>query len=273
MSEETPQLHRFVIEAVDPETDCVVTEAKLQAADVSEIIDILGPDIAAELLAGSEFDLDPDEVERLRTRFDLAFEPGGTEVRIRLACPLDDLPYQVHTGRELALMLEGRKPLAAFWDAHAPAPDQKAIPERLFDPHVAAGRFIKRERIFQENAAGESAGRPARATREGLYAPPPKGGGDEGYLLLSGTATKRRAGEGQGAVSEGGKHGKDPGECLGNACGARLGRGGHDPSARQRASQPPGEPHAPSVRRRGSGGIGSAQGAQRPSTGRAPGRV
>jgi hypothetical protein len=54
-------------------------------------------------------------------------------------------PYIVHTNRELGLMLKGTKPLAMFYDAEGFWPDAVLRYLRLFDKHVASGRFIRRD--------------------------------------------------------------------------------------------------------------------------------
>ena len=91
VAENTP-LHRFVLEAIDPGTGCVVMEAKVQATDASEILDILAPDARSVVLAGAECDLEGDEVERFNARFNLAFEPGALAVRLR---PVRDIEITV----------------------------------------------------------------------------------------------------------------------------------------------------------------------------------
>jgi hypothetical protein len=60
---------------------------------------------------------------------------------------LDQLPYLVHTNRELGLMLKGVKPLSYFMDVSGQEPDICIRYWRMFDRHVAAGRLIKREAI------------------------------------------------------------------------------------------------------------------------------
>jgi len=182
IAEETT-LPRFVLEAIDPATECVVTEAKLQTPDASAVLDLLAPDARALVLSGASCDLEPDEVEKVKACFAPAFEPGVLPVRLRPACRHDELPYLVHTGRELALMLEGRKPLAVFSGTFPSVPDREDIPERLFDPHVVAGKFIKRERVF----GGGSAGKPTRTV---LYALPQEAWRIDAYLLLHDTAAK-----------------------------------------------------------------------------------
>lgn len=57
------------------------------------------------------------------------------------------LPYLVHTNRELGLMLRGTKPLAYFMDLVGREPDICIRYWRMFDRHVALGRLIKREVI------------------------------------------------------------------------------------------------------------------------------
>ena len=59
----------------------------------------------------------------------------------------DELPYKIHTNRELPMMLAGEKPLAVFCDSYVPASDSKVICDEKFEPYVQGGRFIKREHI------------------------------------------------------------------------------------------------------------------------------
>ena len=60
---------------------------------------------------------------------------------------LCQLPYLVHTNRELGLMLRGIKPLAYFSDVFGCEADASIRYWRMFDRHVVEGRFIKREAI------------------------------------------------------------------------------------------------------------------------------
>ncbi|MCA1415900.1 hypothetical protein I6F30_32975 [Bradyrhizobium sp. NBAIM20] len=57
------------------------------------------------------------------------------------------VPYLVHTNRELGLMLRGTKPLAYFMDIVGEEPDVCIRYWRMFDRHVAEGRLTKRELI------------------------------------------------------------------------------------------------------------------------------
>ena len=60
---------------------------------------------------------------------------------------LRQLPYLVHTNRELGLMLKGIKPLACFTDIIDQEPDICIRYWRMFDRHVGLGRLVKREVI------------------------------------------------------------------------------------------------------------------------------
>jgi hypothetical protein len=184
---------RFIIEAFDPETDCSVVEARVDPANAAAVMDLLPPDVRATLQAGASWDLERDEVARIKARVDLRLESGSLPVRIRPAYPHDELPYQVHTGRELALMLEGRKPLAAFSLWQPLKPNREEFPERFFDPHVDSGAFIKRERL---EPAYERDGQQMPASRRILYALPSQAWRIDAYLLLYDTAAKAGWNEG-----------------------------------------------------------------------------
>jgi hypothetical protein len=72
-----------------------------------------------------------------------------------------DLEKSNHTGRELQLMLSGRKPLAVFYAELSELPDDRLIPETEFAPHVASGAFVRGESEFNGGASA-TLGRIAR---------------------------------------------------------------------------------------------------------------
>src|SRR5712664_1178234 len=104
---------RFVLEAIDPMTECPTSDVAFDVDDIDELCRIAGIGTAG-FDSGAEYELQQCDLGQLKSRYKIAFEPGFLAVRLRSWLPLDDLPYRVHTGRELALMLEGRKPLAYF---------------------------------------------------------------------------------------------------------------------------------------------------------------
>lgn len=59
-----------------------------------------------------------------------------------------DLIAANHTGRELALMLAGSKPLAVFHYDISCLPNEEIVPEAAFQPYVASGKFVRHEVTF-----------------------------------------------------------------------------------------------------------------------------
>lgn len=90
-------------------------------------------------------------------------------------------PYPIHTNRELELMLEGKKPFAAFVDVHPKNHDAEVIPEKDFAPYVEKGTFVRHEHI--------TFGLP-HGTRRVLYALPNEQWRIHAHLLLWETADK-----------------------------------------------------------------------------------
>jgi hypothetical protein len=58
-----------------------------------------------------------------------------------------DLAAANHTGRELELMLAGKKPLAMFYAEIGELPHEELIPEEQFAPYVNSGDFARGETI------------------------------------------------------------------------------------------------------------------------------
>ena len=72
-----------------------------------------------------------------------------------------DLISANHTGRELALMLSGKKPLAMFYAEISELPDESLIPDGAFAPYVTSGQFVRGE-ITLESGYSVSLGRNAQ---------------------------------------------------------------------------------------------------------------
>jgi hypothetical protein len=172
-------LHRFVIEVYDPETECIASEHGLEVSDLKDL-SVVGIE---HFSAHDAYDLDADDVAALIERFGLAFDASASLARIRRRRRLDDAPYRLHTGRELAMMLTGTKPLAVFFGPHLQGEEVVEIPERMFRPHVASGRFVMREII---EPASPDAHPPMRRV---LYALPHEAWRIDDYLSLLTTAS------------------------------------------------------------------------------------
>lgn len=78
------------------------------------------------------------------------FYEGGLGIAM-LNDLLRSLPYQVHTGRELGLMLAGSKPLSYFIDVEGQFPAVMVRYFRLFDSHVDRGNLVRRDHFSAES--------------------------------------------------------------------------------------------------------------------------
>ncbi|HKT73699.1 MAG TPA: hypothetical protein VJQ47_12465 [Steroidobacteraceae bacterium] len=177
--------NRFVLEAINPTTGCIATDAAFEVDDLEQLRSCLGPR-AADFDPQGEYLLEEADAGRLVQRFNVEFDPGLLPTTIRPWAVVDDLPYKVHTNRELDLMLNGRKPLAAFVDEYPPVTEYEVIPERFFDPYVSAGRFIKHEHIY----AKPTPANPGQQFRRVLYACPDQQWRIPAYLLMWEIAAK-----------------------------------------------------------------------------------
>ena len=138
----------FVLESIDPATGCIVADIAFSPASVNELGELAGLD---GFIPSAAYYLDASDAGRLLSRYSLTLDIDGFEVRLRPWHRMHSLPYKIHTGRELALMLRGHKPLAAFGGVYPADPELDDIPEAYFDPYVAAGRFVKRESLVADS--------------------------------------------------------------------------------------------------------------------------
>jgi hypothetical protein len=83
-----------------------------------------------------------------------------------------ELPYELHTGRELELMLRGTKPLAHFYDEYPVEPCEEIIPEQAFAPYVSDGVFEKLEYVEPLTKSTQISHADVKGIRHVFYAQP-----------------------------------------------------------------------------------------------------
>ncbi len=132
----------FILQARDPVTDCPILEARVSIDDLDALRSVLQVEGGEDPDFSYVYDLDGQDLDAIQTLIGLPFPRDLGPVQIVPWSPLRDIPYLVHTEYELALMLEGRKPLAVFGDAYP----SEWFDERIarFDPYVADGRLVRR---------------------------------------------------------------------------------------------------------------------------------
>jgi hypothetical protein len=134
----------FVLQARDPDHGCPVFEARFPVTELDELRVLAGIDPDDDPEFEGSYTLDAAETEAITARFGVAFDAEGREVHL---WPWDEqwdkmrrIPYLVHGGYELALLLEGRKQLARFLDVYPP---DRHFDEDRFDRYVAEGILHK----------------------------------------------------------------------------------------------------------------------------------
>jgi hypothetical protein len=141
----------FILEAVDRELCCPVLQARFRVQNLDVLRAFLGEDATGDpYIRERIYPLDAAAVAGLVAAFGVQFDPGrldGTQIDIFL-CKLGRLsgvPYLVHSGYELPLLLDGRKKLARMYNEYPPATFEG---EDRFDHWVAQGQ-LHREEVFE----------------------------------------------------------------------------------------------------------------------------
>lgn len=132
----------IVLEEVDPETNCIVSDWELLRAHPADINVALEIDLEREERP-FVFDLTPEEVASLKRIEGIESQQNNLPGRLRTKVAADGLPYKTRTGRELMLMLSGRKPLAYF--SYFDGDPLSSIIDQPFDRHVANGELEYRQ--------------------------------------------------------------------------------------------------------------------------------
>lgn len=147
-------MKKFVIEFVDPNTRCVFDELIIETSKVEELREIVDPG-GQDLRLSAIYYLNKQELDQIEVLLGVRIDRVPGEPQLRPWVFVDELPYKVHTNRELALMLKGEKPLAVFHEMLPSNPDYELIPERFFAPYVADGFFSTSEFISLHPSGGE----------------------------------------------------------------------------------------------------------------------
>jgi hypothetical protein len=131
----------FFLQNIDTQTNCPSEEVGIAPIDNSELANALGiADVEVDINFPAE--LSSPQVLGIIRKYDLNFPQDAERVRIRRRFAHDDLPYKIHTTRELLMMIKGKKPLAVF---SIQVDNGRLAEEDYFEAYVSKGTFIKRE--------------------------------------------------------------------------------------------------------------------------------
>ena len=138
------KLRHFVLQARDPDHGCPVFEARFPVGEIDDLRALIGADADDDPELEHSYMLDATDTAAVAARFGVAFDPEGREVHLwpwsKRWEGRHGIPYLVHTGFELPLLLEGRKQLADMSDAYPP---HSHFDEDKFDRYVTEGLLHK----------------------------------------------------------------------------------------------------------------------------------
>ena len=122
-------------------SECETVEINVSNIDAFAIALDIDP---SSISVCARFELDTPDIDWLNKTFGLRID---FELFHVFLTPIERniIPYILHTGRELRMMLEGTKPLAIFSDFHPSPHDPWVFPEDVFAPHVRSGLLVQRE--------------------------------------------------------------------------------------------------------------------------------
>ncbi len=132
---------RFILQAIDPDHGSPAFETMFTVGQIEELRKLLGDAAKDDPDLEKYYTLEPDELAAIRERFDVGFDPEGRESILAPWSQLRECPYLIHTGYELVLMLDGRKPFTRLGMDYYPS--EFDFGEKYFDPYVEQGVLHK----------------------------------------------------------------------------------------------------------------------------------
>jgi hypothetical protein len=139
------QSRRCILQAFDPEYGHPAFETMFIVERPQELRTLLGAAADEDPDLEMFYTLDPADVVAINRHFGLSFDPEGRKTSLYNWTGSSEIPYLVHTGYELVLMLDGRKKFARM-STEYPA---KHEGEDQFDRYVAQGVLHKEVEVEQ----------------------------------------------------------------------------------------------------------------------------
>jgi hypothetical protein len=133
---------RFVLQAMDERTGAPCLEALLWIADLPELRSVLADEAQDDPHLRRAYELTPNQLAAVGSLAEPPFSPDQRLDRLEPWHCHREAPYLVHTGYELALMIDGRKPLAVFGDVYPT--DWLDETMSRFDLFVEQRRFVRK---------------------------------------------------------------------------------------------------------------------------------
>ena len=162
--------YHFILSVFDLQLWCPVLETRFSVDDLPALRTIIGADVDADPNFDWRYHIDADDLKAINQGFAVEFDPQQLEFpeseiwlqQDRIQGSRADIPYLVHTGFELPLMLDGRKKLTRFTNFNSPGTEEafdrwvkkgllhkevflKPIPESLKPYAIDISHYVARE--------------------------------------------------------------------------------------------------------------------------------
>src|SRR5476651_316102 len=124
---------RFILQAIDPDLGHPAFEAMFVVERPEELRAILGEAAAEDPDLDFFYTLESDELTAINRTFDVPFDASGRTTCLYKWTRRREVPYLIHTGYELALLLDGRKQFARISMEYPP---MNHLDEDRFDHYV-----------------------------------------------------------------------------------------------------------------------------------------
>jgi hypothetical protein len=141
------KMAQFVLKSIDAATGCYLEQILFTADDPSVPTGIVGLKTMNE---GMSIDLDESQIRELVHALNVRIEYINNPGELHRLGDKSTFDPKSHTGRELLLMLNNKKPFAAFAEVSWGNNVEAIIPEDYFEPHVRKGTILKKEHIQKE---------------------------------------------------------------------------------------------------------------------------
>lgn len=175
-------MRQFFLQTVDEPSFLILSEVPCGTPSRDALRAIVEPDPEDEDIQETYL-LERVQVDAIMQLCKIQLDLGQHQFQLASWDECDGLPYRLHAGRELPLMLSGAKPLSYLYGTIPPNEHFVEIPEYLFDPYVDIGRFVKRQRsLFREGWA--------MGMRQVLYALKEEAWRIDAFFLVQDTAHK-----------------------------------------------------------------------------------
>jgi hypothetical protein len=140
-------MHNIILRKIDPITDCFVDQRVFEIHDDVRICELLDLE---EFDENQSYRIDATEYDAIVKEYKLEIQSEALAGEIVNIGNNQNYNLKSHTGRELILMLDNKKPFSAFVDVHPAEEGLGVIPECFFEPFVEAGKITKRVHIEQK---------------------------------------------------------------------------------------------------------------------------